>query len=409
MKSPRDAATEVVRPWNDQWERWEIGGEGAGAPVLAESGGADAIHPAGRSVLAMPARTVIAAPLWIDSTDPAIVEESSRLELEVRGLLSRKGGGKDFVARLLARDTRTLVIAAVFPAELPGGFEAPAFDRYEASPFLLGLEEDAVTLWREDGDLVAAFTSGPEVVCWETTRFTDDPEEISNWLRLLWLQLSGEGIVSGNLRLINHAAEIDRTRLRLPAVIQPVTLPKADGEPMSPTLAAARFQWKPAGALAHERTLRRRKQTRQIAFAIASAYAAIVLVLLGAWGVLQLQLGALRAEAAKLGAEVDKFQPVAREWRVIAQTAESGFFPLEILHFLVGKLPGDGIRLTKFALSEGLVTVEGEANSLSMASDYFTAITGDEGLRQLKWEMPTPITLPNSSAQFRIQGTFQIQ
>jgi hypothetical protein len=405
-KPPGNAATELVRPWNAQWERWEV--EGGGAPLLAESGGADAIHPAGRSILALPARTVIAAPLWIDSTDPAIVEESSRLELDVRGLLPRKGGGKDFVPRLLARDGRTLVVAAVFPAELPGGFQAPAFDSYEASPFLLGLEEDAVTLWREEDDLVAAFTSGRDVVCWETTRFTDDPEEISNWLRLLWLQLSGEGIVSGNLRLINHVAEIDRSRLRLPAVIQPVTLPKADGEPMPPALGAARFQWKPAAALAHERALRRKRQMRQIAFAVASAYAAIVLVLLGAWGVLQLQLGSLKAEAAKLGAEVDKFQPVAREWRVIAPTAESGFFPLEILHFLVGKLPDDGIRLTKFALAEGMVTVEGEANSVSMASDYYAAITQDEGLRQLRWEMPTPIMLPNNAAQFRIQGNYQI-
>ncbi len=409
MKSQRQVTADLVRPWKDEWERWTLDGEGAPTLRLAQTGPPEAIAAAAGSIFSVPARLVIAVPLWIDSVDPEIVQESARLELDLRGLLARKGGGTDFVLRTIPHGTRTLVIAAVFPPGIPEVFAAPTFDRYEASPFLLKLEPDAITLWREGEDVVAAFTSGAQVVCWETTRLTDDPVELSNWLRLLWLQLSGEGVISGNLRLINTIDTIDRSRLRLPAVIQPVTLPGPVDEMMKPSLEAARFQWKPAAAIEHARALLRRKQTRQIVLAVAAAYVAVVLVLLGYWATLQFQMSSLRAQADDLGAQVALFEPVAREWEYIGPTAETEFFPLEILHNVVESLPPDGIRITEFKVEEGTATVKGEATSAPAANDYFVAITGDEELRGIQWEMPMPTLLPNSAAQFILLGRYEVR
>jgi hypothetical protein len=393
MKRKAAAPDVVVRLFDEEWQRWDVTGGSAallGADASLANGG-------GRRILAAPARQILASPLWIEGSDKEIVTEAAKLELEVRGLLPRAQGMGGVSLRLLPQDDRSLAVAAIFPPELPEGCPAKDAERFEASPLLLGLPEDAVTLWREGGDVVAAFTRGRDVVYWETTDRAAGAEELRAWLGLMCLRLEGEGILSKAPRVVSWVEGLPAVR------IAPAGCPieeRKEEAPAAPTLERARFDWKPASAHQAEASRRRREQMRTIGLGVAAFYVVVVAVLAIYAGVMRWKTSHLAAESARLRAEVEKFQPVARDWDTLAPSVELEQFPLEILRGVVMAMPPDGVRLTRFTIEDGKVTVEGEANTFQMATDFTNALSGSEALRGIQWEAGTPTPDSNNVWRF---------
>ncbi|HEY8900365.1 MAG TPA: hypothetical protein VIM61_08130, partial [Chthoniobacterales bacterium] len=95
----------VIRLFAEDWQHWEFSnGSPRKLAGIPENGA--------RRTLAVPARQVLASPLWIEDGDPALAREAAKLELEVRGLLSRTTGMQGVSLRLLPEDKRTLAVAA---------------------------------------------------------------------------------------------------------------------------------------------------------------------------------------------------------------------------------------------------------------------------------------------------------
>jgi len=131
------------------------------------------------------------------------------------------------------------------------------------------------------------------------------------------------------------------------------------------------------------------------------------LVLLGVglyFGWLSLRAQSLRSELAALEAEVSLFQDTARDWRLVRSAVDSDFYPVEILYGLVQNMPANGLRLTLYDMTDGRVTVQGEAASASQATQFFAAVSAVPALQPLQWQMPTPALLPNNAAQFQLTG-----
>jgi hypothetical protein len=102
---------------------------------------------------------------------------------------------------------------------------------------------------------------------------------------------------------------------------------------------------------------------------------------------------------------VETFQPIARDWNILAPTLTPSIYPLEILGGAVAGMPPTGIRLILFRIEDGRVTVSGEADTFQMATDYFNSLSGSEVFRGFNLQSETPQMKANNSASFAISGT----
>ncbi len=397
MKRRGPAPDVIVRLYDEAWQRWEFTGA---APRRVETASPPTEDPA-RVILSVPARQIIATPLWIEGADSALAPETVKLELEVRGLLPRAQAMSGITVRLLPHENRLLAVVAVFPPELPE--ENSVADAYDASPFLLALPRNAVTLWREGEDFVAAFTRGGDVVYWETIDRSAGAEELQIWLGLLSLRLRGEAIIETPPRVVSWVEGIPAARI---APIGCETREEfEDAVQGVPSLLHARFDWKPVSAQRAESQRASRERVKRIVLAVVAGYIVLAAGFALYFGVLRWKISRLAAATAQLHAEVDRFQPIARDWTMIAPTAEPVQFPIEILSGVVAGMPAQGIRLIRFKIEAGIVSVEGEADTFQMATDFFNALATAEAFRGFDLQSDTPQMKANNSASFNIHGT----
>jgi len=370
----------VIRLFAEDWQHWEFSnGSPRKLAGIPENGA--------RRTLAVPARQVLASPLWIEDGDPALAREAAKLELEVRGLLSRTTGMQGVSLRLLPEDKRTLAVAAVFPPELPETF--PAAERFDGSPFLLKLPPNSVTLWREADDYVAAFTRGREVVYWETADRAAGVEELRTWLSLIEQRLLGEGVLAAPPKVVSWVEGLPAERVA-PAGCLPAAELADDVATGAPSLERATGDWKPASAHIAEAKRLQRERMRKIVLAVVAGYLVLGAILFLYAGILKWKAARLASETAALKAQVALFEPTIRDWAVIEPTAEPSQFPLELLNGVVAAMPPGNIHLTKFIIEDGRLQVDGESESFSLATDFYNNLAASEALKGIQWSNSNP-------------------
>jgi hypothetical protein len=386
----------VTRLWGEDWQVWELVENGSTTPRLLP-GNSTPFPGKISTILSVPARAVIAVPLWIDSTDRSVIDESVELELEVRGLLSRKLSSDVVRLHEISHEGRTLIVSAVFSEPQPLAERGHSFSRYEASPCLLSLT-DGITLWREAGDIVAAFVREGSLVYWATQDADCENAVIRAWLDGIIFYLQGSDIMP-------HGP--------LPRAWDEFLAPKFGSEglpggtvahslvPATPTHTG---KWLPDIAREKLEGKIRRQKWLRMASLLAIPYGLMLLGVGLYFGWLSLRAQSLRSELATLETEVSLFQDTARDWRLVRSAVDSDFYPVEILYGLVQNMPANGLRLTLYDVTDGRVTVQGEAASASQATQFFAAISAVPALQPLQWQMPTPALLPNNAAQFQLTG-----
>ena len=151
-------------------------------------------RPSPQSVLALPLRQLFAVPLWLATTDPALMREMIFLQLERRGLSAgRNGTGLVFDYRVVATaDNKTLVLAVALPGALPPQL-CLDLRAYEPSARLLPLPPDQFILWREEGRLVLAATRGGELAYFQALGDSEFTPPRLLELQCVKLQLRGHG------------------------------------------------------------------------------------------------------------------------------------------------------------------------------------------------------------------------
>jgi len=390
--SKKATGIRVVREWCNGWERWELipPSPPAVRPLeLAVAGEGD--------VFAVPARQVVSVPLWLDSDDPAVVDAAVLLEMEVRGFAS-EGVLPDTSVRQITRENgRTLVVVAVFPADFEKRFPDVAAQRYDVSAALLPLDEDALTIWREGGEYVAAYTRGRDLVHWSTWDAAASGREVQTWLKSATLSLLASGVITRRPRhvVVDDGLSVSDLGFDHSPIVRPLG---------PPALEMARCDWRPASAIDAERRQLGRARFRRIAFAVGVAYALVICVAGGYLAWLDVQASRLSSEVDVLQAEATQIQPMIRQWQSVGPSIDSRRFPLEILRQVVESLPPQGIRLTIFDVAPDRVTIEGEAISASHAAKYFETVSHQAGMADIDWQMPPPALLPNNTARFQIVG-----
>ncbi len=406
MKRSRIATRRLLRPLGSIWEAWHL--PAAAAADLASL--TDPVHtqvieqPAESNIdlLAIPARLVVSAALWVPTVQGDELADAVRLELELSGLPAPKAGASSISQRTIGEENgRSLVAASLFPADLPAAFSGLNYRHFEASPLMLNLPANAATVWREGEDIVICVTRGPLVAVWETMHADASDSELSLWIRLFLTQLQAEDVVPRSLDLHDPSGEMQQRNISLPDGARWATSRVETLRPIWPRNAT---DWQPPATLQVIDRSQRAKKIRQLIYASAAAYLTLVLAAFATIGVMKFRAAMRVSERDRLAAEVSAFAPVSRSWQLVASTVEPEQYPLEILLQLVKNMPDSGIRLTTLTINDGEILVEGEATSAILASRFFESVESADDLWHIAWEMPPPSLLPNSTARFQMRG-----
>lgn len=391
----------VVRPWGSEWQLWRRSTREA-VWQLAYSGPLSALPIPKDAICALPARLAIAHPFFVEAVEEAVAREMALLEMEMSGLTQREKLARDVEVRLLRREgNKTLVLGIVYPPEWPVELLALEGAALEASPLLAVLSDNAVHLWRENADLVAAVAWGGHVVYWETMHWTEDQSEIKAWLHCVVLQLRQELGIQEVLALkewVPIFQEVPEDFVRDRSFNESDHL-----EGAIPT-ALVQSTWLPGHLQAIALTQRRRATTLKLA---GAALAVILFVAAGvsyAFADLHWREQQADAEMARLQEETIPIRRAAERWRHVEAAVDGRFYPVEMLHVVVASLPPRNVRLTVFEMSPEKILVEGEAGNVGAATEFFNRLQESPEASDLSWEMPSPSLQADNTARFVVSG-----
>ncbi|HEX8371358.1 MAG TPA: hypothetical protein VF585_01140 [Chthoniobacterales bacterium] len=353
--------------------------------------------------VALPADTVLVISRWLQTTEDAVLPEMVAILLERQGLMPREEGGKTFsLTPVLREENRTLVAIRLLGAQVPIQLCQPQVERFEVSADLQPLVGDGLTLWREGGRLVGAFSRAGSLIHLQSFHEGVLSQSIVLELFCTRLQLETEEILGSEfaISLIGDFSEEEASLLT--AIIG--TLPQFTSV-VTPVLPAAASGLTPPMVEVQRQRIRTRQRIERVVLSVAGIYALLLigLILNVAW----LSFSNRRVAKATAADQptVDAIRSTAARWNSMEDAINPAIYPLEVLFQSASLLPEDGVRFTLFQGRDRRVTISGEANSVAVAFKLGEDFKGKTELAYFDWTMPSPKTdLPNDRAGFEITG-----
>lgn len=383
-----------------QWEVWAA--EGAQARLIGTCDTPAAAGASPQSVLALPLRQVFAVPLWLATSDPALMREMIFLQLERRGLSAGHSAREMiFDYRVVASvENKTLVLAVAVPATLPAHLCLDV-RASEPSARLLPLPPDEFTLWREDGRLALAVTRGGELAYFQALGDGSFTPAAVRELQCVKLQLEAANVIA---RARGVTLWGDFAPGEVSAVGEALGLRVAAAPRPAPALPRDWMDLAPASVRQGRKVAQTRSRTFAIASAAAAVYLLFLLVLVARLTWFYIEAGRIEAGLQAGSGEVAGIKATAERWNALAPAVDPASYPVELL-YRTRPSPDEGVRFTAFSTGVGTITIQGEAASPTAATRFVARLTKSGDLRSYKFEMPTqPVTPINANTTFEIEG-----
>ncbi len=359
-------------------------------------------RPAPQSVLALPLRQVFAVPLWLATADPALMREMIFLQLERRGLSAgRSAHEMIFDYRVITTvENKTLVLAVALPGALPAHL-CLDLREYEPSARALPLPHDEFTLWREDGRLVLAVMRGGTLAYVQALGDGSFTPAVLQELQCIKLQLESANTIErvSGITLWGEFTPGEISALREAMGLRVATAPRP-----APELPADPMDLIPASV--RQTQAAAKTMSRNLGFVAAGAgvYLLFLLFLVGRVAWYSIQAGRISAGLRDHADEVADMKAAAAQWNVLASAVDPDIYPEELLLRCAQPLPPEGVRFTLFSTGPGTIIIQGESANAKAAFQYADDLKKSPDLRDYKFEMPLPATLPNGSTKFQITG-----
>jgi hypothetical protein len=148
----------------------------------------------------------------------------------------------------------------------------------------------------------------------------------------------------------------------------------------------------------------RRGEWRKRLFWAAGAYAGIFLLALAYLAFTRFEIGRLERSINREAPKMEFVRATESNWKALAPAIDARYYPVEILLHLFESLPSPDVRITVYNQSARQVLVDGEANSAALAYQFADKVKKNPDLRIFQFTMADPRILPNSHAQFRLEG-----
>ena len=386
--------------------RWAVVDEeirDLGEAMPDENTGSDSI------TIAIPVSQLISLPVLVPVDDRTVAEGVAMTELEDLGTRTPLTGSQISHAGYIPYSQNGTdpqrgwgYGLTVVPA-LPEGEDI----HYAPSPLLLELPEDGVAIWKEFGQLVAAWTSeghlrhcsplssgrpdsnlAHEIIT--ITRRLSEDGHLGCWpmIRLFGSEVADEADADFS-RIITEATE------NAPAFKEALR-PCFPTDPLPPIVPEA---------LAARLAARRRIST--ILLATSSFLVVLILGLLFLAGATRLSEARLNDRQAWLNEnalDVERIRSTRERWQSMAGALEPEEFPIELLYQCVLLMPESGVRLTDFEFGNGKLAVSGVATTARQALAYRDQFDREGPLAVFRWKLPVPNILRDGQASFRAEG-----
>jgi hypothetical protein len=150
--------------------------------------------------------------------------------------------------------------------------------------------------------------------------------------------------------------------------------------------------------------LARRDEWRKRLLWAAAAYGAVLLLFLLYLVYARIQISYLDRKIAHDAPQTDFIRAAAANWKALGPAIDSRYYPVEIMLHLNESLPSPDVRITGYNQSARQISVDGEANNASLAYQFADKVKKNPDLRIFQFTMADPRILPNSHAQFRLEG-----
>jgi len=156
--------------------------------------------------------------------------------------------------------------------------------------------------------------------------------------------------------------------------------------------------------------VRRSQQERKRLVQLATALAAVFVVVFASWFFLlwQQEQKILTDEKAlqNLGPQVFSVQEAKQAWVAMEAAVNPDLYPVELYHQIISLLPPSGVRLNEFQIDNDKITVRGEASDTQKGLDFREQLTNSPALSGFDWNIPVPKSLDGTRVQFDAMGIY---
>ncbi|MGB8354684.1 MAG: PilN domain-containing protein [Chthoniobacteraceae bacterium] len=385
-------------------EAWEIWAMGEGGQVRLKQAcmalGDARISP--QSVLALPLRQSFAVPLWLATTDVALMKAMVFLQLERRGFVNGRSLQESvFDYRIIkSAENKTLVLAVALPGALPGQL-CLDLQKYEPSARTHVFPMDEFVLWHEGDRLVLAVTQGSELVYFEVLGADSLTEEVVRELQCIKLQLEAENVING-INGITLWTEFSQQETSLIAGALDSRV-RSDKRP-APVMPSEWMDLMPSSVRQSQGSAKIKERKKALVAAIAGVYLLFLVFLILRAGWFYIQCRRIEADMKNNQPVVEQLEATAHRWDLLDAAINPESYPIEQLRRCAGLLPPDGVRFTLFKATGDKIFIQGEAKSAPSAFKFVEDLKQSKDLADYKWEMPQPKLLPNDNAEFQVEG-----
>jgi hypothetical protein len=385
----------------EPWELWIISGPSAQCVQAVSHPGDNRLQR--QSTFGLPVAEVFCLPLWLNETEPKQLAGMIPLQLEMRGLQPRAQGAAVFDWTAVKKEgSRTLVVAGILPASLPGEIESGAYDNFDLSARYLPLPENAITLWQEQDHLVFAFTRESQLVYFQALSENRLSSRAAQDLNAVRSALIMQDIV-GDLRQI--VVWGDATSEELGAVQQALGLPVRAEERPAPKAPASPWNLVPATVTRVKEGRRNRRWQMLAALVALVIYLLFVGWMVSRYLLTSAEVKALHQWQTDNGPAVESIRETEAAWKDLRPVLDEKSYPLELLLHAANAIPSDQLHLTLYEASDGHLLIKGEAKNVAAAFQFLDSLKKDPAFHAYTWEMAQPSLLPNDLAQFQVEGT----
>jgi hypothetical protein len=358
-------------------------------------------------VLGLPVGAVLAQRFRLPTVDPSEFSEMVRIQMEKALPFSADEVTTDF--ELIQQNGNESVISAVAVrneqlAEIAGplverGFipqQVTVYAAQRASTY--APRGNALLIYPEGETVVSAVTENGKLSLTRTLDGTA-PEQLRTELPQLALSAELQGISASfpNVLLDETCYELRDTVEQIVAISPEIVGLETPPAPVKLNLLPE--SWR------HRRTqLARRGELRKRLLWLGGAYVGLFLLLLVYLIAMRATIGYFNSAIARDAPKTQFVRATEATWKALAPAIDSRYYPVEILLHLFESLPSGDVRITTYNQSARQISVEGEANSPTLAYQFIEKIKKNTGLQILQFDMGAPRILPNNHAQFRIEG-----
>jgi len=356
--------------------------------------------------IVLPARHLLVFSRWLQTTDESLLTEMVQVILDREGLIPRgmenEIGKSFFIAPILREEQRTLVAIRLLATQVPDDLCQPQVERFELGADLQPLLDDGLTLWRESGQLVAAFSRQGSLLHLQSFHHSSVNDTIAIELFCTRLQLDTSEILGTDfgISLLGDFSAEEISLLQSLFEVAPL-----HQTPAAPRLPEKISTLTPPLVEVRRQKIRVRERIQRILLGAAALYALLLLTLVAHVAWLTFSNQKLRRIIAENAPTVTAIRSTHDHWRAMESALNPALYPVEVLFQSASLLPEDGVRFTLFEENSSRVTIRGEANNAAAAFRLVDAIKGRADLDYFDWDMPKPTILPNDKAEFSIQGT----